>query len=178
MDLSFNDKVRIAQKGILYRPASTHYSNTTNPIVDCDNCGRSNLVACIGLEKYDLCLCCAENFLNKRNEMQNPTLPPNQFLPAESLTFMGASIYGERPQFIPNESLTLMGASMYTERPVTRMETSSYKPINNLRDYEIRTEMQTNVFRPNESPTYMGASMYQQPLTKMGASMYKNNGRR
>ena len=47
--------------GTYYYPATKHY-NYASPIIYCDNCGKCNLTACIGYDKYDLCLSCV-NYL-------------------------------------------------------------------------------------------------------------------
>ena len=52
--------------GTYYYPAKKHY-NYNSPMIYCDNCGKCNLTACIGYEKYDLCLLCVD-YLSKQSE--------------------------------------------------------------------------------------------------------------
>ena len=55
----------ILDNGQFYFPASKHYtSSSTN--VCCDRCNKSNLAACIGYQKSDLCLVCANELINNR----------------------------------------------------------------------------------------------------------------
>jgi hypothetical protein len=48
---------RVCQSGKYYYPATAHYNDGTS-CVFCDRCGQSNLLASIGLDKYDLCMKC------------------------------------------------------------------------------------------------------------------------
>ena len=58
--LPINDLIvkSILNRGTFYYPASAHYGGAM--VVSCDLCRRSNLTACIGFDKYDLCLTCVE----------------------------------------------------------------------------------------------------------------------
>ncbi len=49
----------ILERGTFYFPAGAHYSNPDAKVI-CDRCKRSGIPACIGFERNDLCLPCAE----------------------------------------------------------------------------------------------------------------------
>ena len=51
--------------GQMYFPATNHYSHFC--VVACDRCNKTNLDICIGYEKIDLCLPCAEKVANDIN---------------------------------------------------------------------------------------------------------------
>jgi hypothetical protein len=56
----------VALKGQYYVPAKKHYD--INYIVNCDNCKKQNILACIGIpgSNIDLCLRCADKILHDR----------------------------------------------------------------------------------------------------------------
>ncbi len=49
---------KVYKNGSYYYPACKHYNEEEGP-VGCDRCLDENIPACIGWEKYDLCLKCA-----------------------------------------------------------------------------------------------------------------------
>ena len=49
----------ILERGTFYFPAGAHYGNPDAKVI-CDRCKRSGIPACIGFERNDLCLPCAE----------------------------------------------------------------------------------------------------------------------
>jgi len=73
----------VAQFGRYYYPASSHYPEKIDAIVHCDQCGKNNLVACIGYRSKDLCLTCTDKILDRKNNQtfdlpkpHNPHNPP------------------------------------------------------------------------------------------------------
>jgi hypothetical protein len=74
------DFVNIVNHGTFYYPAWKHYSNPN--LVCCDRCGKKNIYCCIGFEKMDLCLKCADIIVNNiKNDLGilpplNPPIPP------------------------------------------------------------------------------------------------------
>jgi hypothetical protein len=62
MSLTPEQIKEVATYGFYYNPSASHYnsvsSNTTNT-VNCDCCGKKNILACIGYGEHDLCLLCA-----------------------------------------------------------------------------------------------------------------------
>jgi len=65
----------ITQHGTYYCPATKHYDNPST-VVHCDGCGKSNLTSCIGYDKYDLCLPCADTASKTLSQAQvKPTFP-------------------------------------------------------------------------------------------------------
>lgn len=62
---------KICKYGTYYYPATKHYDGASNG-VECDRCYKVNLDACIGWDRYDLCLECASIIANiiKKNKKQ------------------------------------------------------------------------------------------------------------
>lgn len=56
--------------GAYYCPAWKHY-NRQAPVA-CDKCNKQNLKACIGFDKYDLCLKC----VSQLTELSSPVISP------------------------------------------------------------------------------------------------------
>lgn len=54
---------QVIDNGTYYYPAWKHYNRRTN--VFCDRCGRQNLEAAIGYDKFDLCLTCVDELTRK-----------------------------------------------------------------------------------------------------------------
>src|ERR1041385_9543122 len=77
--------LEITKYGKYYNPASFHYNNKQS--VMCDRCYKQNLSACIGYDKYDLCLDCV-NIINNMNNMNNKIiytdeLPKTRMMPSQ-----------------------------------------------------------------------------------------------
>jgi hypothetical protein len=107
----------ICQKGSYYIPAWKHY-NTKDSNVQCDRCKRTNLVACIGWQKYDICLTCADKVAEQIYFVEEPLVPEPAW--DDKVTFMDTSMYDAT---MPR---TQMMTSVYKPRHVTRMRTSMY----------------------------------------------------
>jgi hypothetical protein len=64
----------IVKLGMFYFPAHKHYGHLTT--VNCDRCFASNLPACIGYDKKDLCLDCAKIIINSLDKKTiSPIIP-------------------------------------------------------------------------------------------------------
>lgn len=70
---------QVATYGTLYRPATAHYPHKSNCIVNCDNCNRQNLLACIGYNDKDLCLRCADDMIDRNRPSPPISFPPVPF---------------------------------------------------------------------------------------------------
>ena len=77
----------VARYGRYYHPASSHYPNKSGA-VNCDYCGKSNLIVCIGYKTKDLCLTCTDKILDRNRQPTfdfprppNPPYPPNPLNP-------------------------------------------------------------------------------------------------
>lgn len=86
-----NDLETVAKKGMYYNPAYLHYGDA-NTNVCCDSCHRTQLIACIGYMRRDLCLPCAERINNKANLFN-----PNRIFSFGST--LGNSFSTDKPAF-------------------------------------------------------------------------------
>ena len=50
--------------GTYYNPAGRHYADPLANCI-CDNCGKQNLISCIGHSDVDVCLPCVERLNNE-----------------------------------------------------------------------------------------------------------------
>jgi hypothetical protein len=80
----------IVLKGKFYFPANLHYIN--NVSVKCDRCQKTDITSCIGYNKMDLCLKCAD-IVSDNIRSQNTTNLNNEIYESEYKTFMEQSIY-------------------------------------------------------------------------------------
>lgn len=73
----------IVKYGTYYYPADKHYYSGT--VVQCDNCLKSNLKACIGYKNVDLCLGCADKITHQMPETVNFPMQPPMRIPRMSM---------------------------------------------------------------------------------------------
>ena len=61
---------KISDEGIFFVPATEHYPELLNPVVNCDYCLRSNINISIGCDidgkKYDICTICVHALSNNK----------------------------------------------------------------------------------------------------------------
>lgn len=83
--------MNIYKHGKYYNPAWNHYGQGAGVIVSCDRCHRAQLKICLGWDKYDMCLKCAEemSFLTSR---ECPIVPKSHDDPRYH-TFMEQNMY-------------------------------------------------------------------------------------
>ena len=100
----------ILQRGTFYCPAGAHYGNPSASVI-CDRCRRSNIPACIGFERNDLCLPCTELLA-----LRLPVITHSQYEVVQRIP----TTVREYPR------VTLMIQEMF-EMPRTRMEHSMFR---------------------------------------------------
>ena len=107
--------VAILERGTFYFPAGAHYGNPDAKVI-CDRCKRSGIPACIGFERSDLCLPCAEvvalrttpTIGSSRISVPGPLRNPIPGLDQPVMTLMVQDIF-DRPR-------TRMAHDMYFRR--------------------------------------------------------------
>lgn len=97
----------ILERGTFYFPAGAHYGNPDAKII-CDRCKRSGIPACIGFERNDICLPCAELVA-----LRTPVTGSSFRIP------VSGPLREVRPEIGPRV-MTLMVQDMF-DRPRTRM---------------------------------------------------------
>jgi hypothetical protein len=145
--------LKIAMNGTYYNPAYKHYGVKTNVV--CDRCSRSNLNQCIGLDKADLCLKCADELMRIHEAKSNK--PP--------MTQMEQNIFNRagpiRPVSNNTGGLSKMIQGMFKKE---KEDHGSFYPAN-TRDPGQMTLMMQDMFRrddgqDNEIHTYMEQDMF------------------
>jgi len=126
--LPINDLIvkSILNRGTFYYPASAHYGGAV--VVSCDLCRRSNLTACIGFDKYDLCLTCVERTSSAPSGlmMLRPPMPeaPTTLMMQDSVRFPATRIQDS----IRQPMTYMMQDSVVRRRePVARMMQDSVR---------------------------------------------------
>lgn len=131
--------LNVYTNGRYYNPAWSHYGRHTNVI--CDRCKTTQLKVCIGWEKYDLCMKCADQ-LSKHTEIYTEDDYDNK-----DITFMAQNMFRDN-----NRVHTYMAQNMYGDRnqPLTRMSQGMFHIGNNLiNDENEDNNYNTHKFRTN-----------------------------
>lgn len=110
----------ILARGVFYHPAGLHYGNSAGSVT-CDRCHRTDILACIGFDRYDYCLPCVEAVARVQ-----PTGFLRPELDSPPITFMVQNAL--RPPLTPTDSSSVraMSQKMY-KLPATRMMDSMYR---------------------------------------------------
>ena len=61
---------RVCENGTMYSPATMHYNNSLASVI-CDNCRRTNIDVCCGLDKYDVCIQCYNAYKASKRALGN-----------------------------------------------------------------------------------------------------------
>lgn len=76
----------VVKYGTYYFPANKHYYKDT--VVQCDNCLKHKLTACIGYKDHDLCLACAdriESQISSRSSFPSISISEPRFITNHSI---------------------------------------------------------------------------------------------
>ena len=130
---------RIYKHGTFYAVAGEHYGNSDCNVI-CDNCRRANINSSYGLENYDICIKCYNNFRSQRSLQENKSTPNNPCGAIYTGLYFDDSMPMSRmevDQFTPTTNTTTTNnasGSIYTgsyfgsSMPMSRMEVGQFEP--------------------------------------------------
>lgn len=111
--MNFENVVRY---GYFYYPAHKHYGKFVS--VRCDRCNKTDLTSCIGYDKMDLCLPCADSVVATReNKQPIDWFTPTPALPVVMPPYNPPYNPPNNPPFYspPNGPVTKMMQNMFTK---------------------------------------------------------------
>lgn len=133
--------INISQNGKYYYPATAHYKGIVS-FVSCDRCDRSNLLASIGFEKYDLCMKCNSEVLQYINATKSDITVSH---PKAAVHYEDGDGDG-----YSSDEITRMAQHMYRPKPPADYEDDdSDKDEDSDKDKNsnIRTRMEQNMYK-------------------------------
>jgi len=153
MHLSQEKKLQIAKSGKLYRPASDHFPDIVNPVVECDNCKKTGLLVSIGSDDgYDLCLSCVENFIQKEkytNKIESDSESDTESKPMRKrVTKMKVDMYNNKPN--SDESDSDSDNSCVTLMQIYAFKKEDTKPKKEKRK-PMRAKMNVRMYRKKDA---------------------------
>ena len=112
--------LNIIKNGKYYCPAWTHYDKQTSVV--CDRCGSTQLVVCIGWDKYDMCLKCVDTITSH----QKPEIISSKKDTIYPISKMNQDKFIKSKDKISTVAITNREQNIFKNKNVTRMMQDIY----------------------------------------------------